>query len=530
MTVATRNAPPPTEQQQHAVELARAGKDLAIEALAGTGKTTTLVHVARALRGEGQYLAFNRAIVDDARAKFGQNVRCNTAHSLAFRAVGSPFADRLRGSRMTHWQYAKWLGNPALTVQTGYGRRHLEAKQVAGLARRTAQQFCKSADLDLGETHVPDVFGFGEPWARQALVEATIPLARRLWNDLSDPNGELPCTHDTYLKVWQLGKPTIARDYLLFDEAQDADPVMLTVVNDQDAQLIYSGDRYQAIYEWRGAVNALEFVNVDAVAPLTQSFRFGPSIAAQANRFLIKLEAPYEVQGDRRLRSTVGPLPLNSAHAVLCRTNGGVVSNIIECLSRGVRPAVVGGVNELIEFAEACAELIAGRRTGHRDLAPFLSWDEVMSYVEAHPDEAQEVASMARLVDRYRPAKLISLLRQCVSEEAADIVISTAHRSKGREWRAVRVHGDFLHINDMDTQDLRLGYVAVTRAREHLDLEAWNAVVPRRARVRDGGPVPAPPAAPSPRPPARAKRPPIGSTGGTTQPRRGLLGRVQPQQ
>ncbi|MER8103280.1 UvrD-helicase domain-containing protein [Kitasatospora sp. NPDC094016] len=61
-----------------------------------------------------------------------------------------------------------------------------------------------------------------------------------------------------------------------------------------------------------------------------------------------------------------------------------------------------------------------------------------------------------------------------------DVVISTAHKSKGLEWRRVRIAGDFRGPEmddsgkyDLTTmpsdEDLRLSYVAVTRATEALD-------------------------------------------------------------
>ncbi|MFC5886857.1 UvrD-helicase domain-containing protein [Kitasatospora aburaviensis] len=61
-----------------------------------------------------------------------------------------------------------------------------------------------------------------------------------------------------------------------------------------------------------------------------------------------------------------------------------------------------------------------------------------------------------------------------------DVVISTAHKSKGLEWRRVRIAGDFRgpEVNDSgrhelatmpSDEDLRLSYVAVTRATEALD-------------------------------------------------------------
>lgn len=55
------------------------------------------------------------------------------------------------------------------------------------------------------------------------------------------------------------------------------------------------------------------------------------------------------------------------------------------------------------------------------------------------------------------------------NERSASITISTAHKAKGREWDTVRLYGDFPHVDNMSDEELRLVYVAVTRARKHLD-------------------------------------------------------------
>ena len=79
---------------------------------------------------------------------------------------------------------------------------------------------------------------------------------------------------------------------------------------------------------------------------------------------------------------------------------------------------------------------------------------------------------MVKLVDAYGTPKLISSLRQVVPESHSDVVVSTAHRAKGREWETVRLEDDFL---DMNSEELRLNYVAVTRARMSLDITSWDS-------------------------------------------------------
>ncbi|NIL64925.1 UvrD-helicase domain-containing protein [Salinispora arenicola] len=94
-------------------------------------------------------------------------------------------------------------------------------------------------------------------------------------------------THDVYLKLYQLSRPRIPADYVLLDEAQDLSPVMASLFHFQThAQRIMVGDSAQAIYGFRGAIDAMRKFTADQHLTLSQSFRFGPPIAREANKWL----------------------------------------------------------------------------------------------------------------------------------------------------------------------------------------------------------------------------------------------------
>jgi len=469
-----------TAEQIAIIEGAKGNSDISIEALAGTGKTTTLKMLADSKTHlKGTYVAFNKSIVDEAKSKFPSSVTCSTAHGLAYRAIGRDYASRLHSTqRLSFKQIAEWLEAPAFGFKSSISNHVLDPAQTARYVQTTVKNFCKSIDQEISAKHVEIPFIVkADSRNSNAFVHKVLPLANKVWNDLLTHQGFMRFSHDYYLKMWQLGKPTIGSDYILFDEAQDADPVMLDVVNSQSAsQLIYCGDQYQAIYEWRGAKNALKMVHVDKHLWLTQSFRFGDAIAEEANRFLKLLGAPKMIKGlssvNSKLREVANP------DAILCRTNAGVISALMEEQMKGRLAAIIGRTQDLIEFAEACQQLIQGGRTGHPELAPFSNWESVLGFIAEYPEEAQEIKTMVELVQSFGTSKLISALDQVVTEKQADVVISTAHRAKGREWNNVRLQGDFLHVDDMDTEDLRLAYVAVTRAQNILDMSAWNSIEP----------------------------------------------------
>ncbi|OPX18911.1 MAG: hypothetical protein BZ151_12040 [Desulfobacca sp. 4484_104] len=74
-----------TDEQRAIIAALPHHKSIKVYALAGTGKTTTLKAIAQAYpKAKMLYLAFNKAIADEAKSKFPPNVEVRTVHSLAF--------------------------------------------------------------------------------------------------------------------------------------------------------------------------------------------------------------------------------------------------------------------------------------------------------------------------------------------------------------------------------------------------------------------------------------------------------------
>ena len=468
----------PTSEQEAILDAVLDDSDLSIEALAGTGKTTTLRLLGEKLSDmNGVYVAFNKSIVDEAKSKFPSNVYCTTAHSLAYRDVGHKFKMRINSTqRMSNEQIGKWLDAEKFAYKSNIANHVLDSSQIAIQANNAVRNFCKSLDNEIQPKHVEiNPLLATNAAAAEAFAKIIVPHARKIWNDLQLTDGFMKFSHDHYLKLWQLSDPKLPFEFILFDESQDADPVMLSVVNNQsNALLVYCGDKNQAIYEWRGAVNALDKVHVDKKLWLTQSFRFGTKIAEEANYFLGKLDAEHTVEGLRSISSTVQPD--SNPDAILCRTNGGVIRALMTALDERKKVAIIGRSDGLIDFAKACDDLKRGVRTAHPELAPFLTWDDVKHWIESDPAEAGQIKTMVDLVDTYGAPRLITCLKQTVDERLADVVLSTAHRAKGREWNSVKVTSDFIDRKVMRPEDYRLAYVAVTRAMKNLDISEWDSV------------------------------------------------------
>jgi hypothetical protein len=475
----------PTTEQLRAIELFSTGRSIAIEAGAGAGKTSTLKLIAESTERQGQYVAFNKAIVTEAGAKMPSNITCTTAHALAYRGIitnggadGRKFGNRLRNSaRMKSLDIANRLGispiNVTITNEDGSTeRKTLGSPYLAGLVMRSVTRFCQSADAQPDAKHMPYIEGIDiPPGARgnnNAVARELVPAMRAAWADISNPHGSLPFKHEHYLKLYQLSNPRIGKDFILFDEAQDANPVMVAIVAAQEqAQLVWVGDSQQQIYTFTGAVNALGSVPSDDRAFLTQSFRFGPAIAEVANRILDTLNAELNIIGTPEIDSRV--CTIENPNVILSRTNAAAITALFAARAQGKTVHLVGGGKDIIAFARAAQALMSGRRTEHPELACFESWSEVVEYVE-QDEQGGDLKLMVGIIERFGVGQIIDALDRMPREDAADLVVSTAHKAKGREWDRVQLAGDF--PEEPQGEELRLLYVAVTRARFQLDIDA----------------------------------------------------------
>ncbi|MFE5374735.1 UvrD-helicase domain-containing protein [Streptomyces mirabilis] len=470
----------PTDEQAAAADAFRAGDHLVLQAGAGTGKTTTLALLARTTQRRGRYLAYNRAIAQDASACFPPTVICKTAHALAYAAVGHRYTRRLGAPRRPAWQTGQALG---ITKAIRIGERDLSQKALSNATLHTVARFCHTAEPAITRHHVPHLRGLEDRDLHTQLAAHIVPFARKAWADLQQPDdGTVRFDHDHYLKIWALTQPRIDTDFLLLDEAQDTNPVVeqIFLAQRDHAQLVMVGDSAQAIYHWRGAKDVMtDFDGTQLV--LSQSFRFGPHLADEANRWLHIAGAPIRLTGTDAVPTELGPV--TRPDAVLCRTNVGAMAQVMELLATRSRVALVGGGDSLRALALAARDLKDGRRTTHPELVLFTTWGDLQDYA-AHDPAGRDLQPLVDLVDTHGTDAILAAVAQLAPESQAEVTVSTAHRAKGREWARVKIADDFTPPPDSDQQDdmgralpgpiddgeARLAYVAVTRTRQRLDM------------------------------------------------------------
>ncbi|ECZ0740312.1 TPA: ATP-dependent helicase [Salmonella enterica] len=457
----------PDTPEQAAV-IAWKGKRLVVSACAGSGKTTTLKRFAEENPTERMlYVACNRAIRDEAEQKFPFNVICKTSHQLAWPTVGKHYSQRLVNTlRLTDVAWAlnsrNWL--------------------LARLTLDVLNRFMCSASAKISEEHIPDLDD-----CKGLQPEIILLSAQNLWAMMSSRQGSFPVTHDTCLKIYQLSKPDLSARYttVLFDEAQDANPVTSSIIPEQPCGVVLVGDTHQQIYRFRGADNALHAPQLECADRLwlTHSFRFGPEIAEVANRLLSLKGETHKITGKGGSDRVLTMVPRTFGHhAILHRSLCGVIRAALHWSLAGKKVFQVGGMEsyktedlpDLYWFSIDMTE----RMRHDRLTREYRDYDEYLQIAEGTGDVEMKQAIF--ILEQFFPLpdRLTILREQRVTTESdADVSVCTAHRGKGLEWDRVQLYDDFADILDPEMPDIKrhdeinLMYVATTRACKVLILD-----------------------------------------------------------
>lgn len=209
---------------------------------------------------------------------------------------------------------------------------------------------------------------------------------------------------------------------------------------------------------------------------LTESFRFGLTFAALASRVLTLLGEATPIRGQPSICSIMveDPAAAPPVDAVLCRKNATAIWQFAAGIEMGHRPAIRMNPGEITAFADGADQLLAGRRAFRpAALSLFENWKDVQSF--ARSAVGQDLLPVVEIVEDRGTDYLRALAQRQTPEAQADYVISTVHRAKGLEWKRVRVVNDFrFKIENgrltLDDDEMRLLYVALTRAEHVLDL------------------------------------------------------------
>lgn len=455
-----------------------------------THNTSTLVLMAEAVRKPSLYLAFNKATADEGTRKFPTHVRCSTTHSRAYAAFGSKLRDKLSRPKGKY----KNVAGTGSEIARYYGIESFEDSSgtvvpsgfIGILVKETVARFEQSAEEVLSPQMVP-TYELRRKLNDNAVYVATIvqqvfKAAQKLWEERISPTSPVLATHDTYLKLFQLSKPVFSGVQVLYvDEFQDTTPCVLDIAMNQrqHMQVVMVGDARQAIYGWRGAVNAMEMVRCKTLS-LTKSFRYGQTVADVATAVL---ERDMVISGNEALTTIAGfygVVDRSQPYTRLFRTNAALLGAAVEEIAAGTKVAIEIDVKDFVKLLESALALHAGdmKNVKHEKLSPFTSFYEMVA--ESTTDA--ELGRLVKVVSEGVALQWLSVLQSHVNADYPHVTFTTAHKSKGREWEQVIVEDDFKSCRDEDgawiglqVEEQNLLYVAVTRAQGALEYNFTTA-------------------------------------------------------
>lgn len=480
-------------------KVANIARHLVIEAVAGSGKTTTIVKALELIPATLQiiFLAFNKTIATElakrCQALGLNNVLALTLHSCGLRNFKKAFPDfdpktgieddkvgiLLEDIYPVSKQAMKEGLITAEQRKLNYAKRFAMRKVVSIVKNTLTDEKDVNAVMAIIERYNVDV--------DEDLLDEIIEKLPEVIKRCKERTDIIDFDDMIWLCV-VLNLPLEKTDFLMVDETQDLNKLqiefVLRMVKD-DGHIIAVGDRFQSLYGFRGAdtdaiPNIIEALKAD-VLPLSVTYRCPASHVRDAQQIVPQLQARDNApEGTRReLDYYELTKELQDGDMVICRTNGPLVRPAFECIRRG-KKAVIRGK----EIGEDLVRLVERFETD--DLAAFEV--SLAQYFEQEytklMDRSKEMKALL-LQDKVQTLQFIinecktvgelkSKIKLLFSDNNVGIVFSSVHRAKGLEAQNVYIlRPDLMPFPKAKQpwekqQEMNCMYVAKTRSKDTL--------------------------------------------------------------
>lgn len=460
--------------------------NLLIQAVAGSGKTTTLEEISH--RIPSIFLCFGKDIADAARAR---GINAKTLHSFGngawWRNTKSP---RLEFEKLDI-HLAKLFG--ASAKRYGY-----VVKRVVSAIKNSGMGL--SGELQPNEVRwALDGWDFVSDSVPEEDLDLVALQAHRLWSSSVTDLSMLDFDDMLYGPLfhgWRLQQ----RDTLLVDESQDLNSIQHLMLMAMQTRVIAVGDRWQAIYAFRGALSD----SMDRLKghfkmlelPLSICYRCPRAVIREAQKLCPHIEwAPSAPEGSLRERTAdwisdwqaqhpqveveppvaEDPQLFPSGTLVLCRNNAPLFQSVMRHVREGVPCRVLSnaleGLSSFIKRFKSddipalrvkLEHWLEREREKHAD-APWR--------LEASEDK---ISTIFLLSEHFQKTSDLLSLLQSLSRGKTGPIFSTIHKAKGLEAPKVYLlrpdlcPSPWARTAQAKEQERNLRYVAVTRAQETL--------------------------------------------------------------
>jgi ATP-dependent DNA helicase UvrD/PcrA len=442
-------------------------RHLVVEALAGSGKSTTIEEsVFRTRAGTSvAVMAFNKPIADDMRLRLPDEADVMTLNSFGFKAVRGAFGNLDVGPVVPNLVKGI-LGDKWATR---------EARQTVIKLVELGKSCLADSIAELDE--VADEYGvaFPKDWERDRLIH----VADKVLDACMTPGR----TIDFDDQIWLphvLGLEVPLYDWIFVDELQDMNRAQLELVYrglGASGRFVGVGDRRQSIYQFRGADHNAIPQTIERlgakVLPLSITYRCPLAVVREAQKLVPQLEAaPNAIEGI--VRDTDYFELIDDAQPgdfVVSRTNAQLLSLCWRWLSQGRKAAIKGrdigsGLAMFVRDTRATrvSELLdAVESWRHSELRRLIERGRDTSAVDDKAECIHVLAEGCKTIDEV----VAKIDRLFTDDGTPGILLSSTHRAKGLEADRVWLLRDtFLRWDGPEEKNLL--YVATTRAKQEL--------------------------------------------------------------
>jgi DNA helicase-2/ATP-dependent DNA helicase PcrA len=478
----------PSKYQQALFDFIVEGQGSAIvEAVAGSGKTTTIVQALNLIPSTKRaiFLAFNKAIAEELQMRVPEHATAATFHSAGMKAwkranPRSILQDRKCRDimkRLVPYEFRTEIGEPAL--------------RLVSLAKQSGIR-CLMPDVTQAWEALIDHYDLDVKWdkRREVIVIATMILDQSI--ALSDREIDF----DDMLYMTILKKvPVYTYDWVFVDEAQDTNGVRRALAKRLLApggRLVAVGDSAQAIYGFTGAdSDAIELIGREFDAetfPLSICYRSAKRIVQEAKAFVPGIEAAPKAPLGVVKATTFKETPPGDGDAILCRNTAPLIDLAYTFISEGRGCKILGrdigkGLVRLIEMMKATNLDDLHDKLGEyrdREVKRFLK-EEKEARAQSVEDKVECIFAVIRNIwvtegkDKATIKSICEHIDRLFQDNGDQILtLSTVHKAKGLEWTRVYVYRRDLMPSKWARQpwqmrqEANLQYVATTRAKREL--------------------------------------------------------------
>lgn len=469
-------------------------KNLIIEAKAGSGKSSTLLHAASNMKGSVIFLAFNKRISLELEHKLS-NMGMPNAKTSTIHKEGLGIYTKSKGRVKVNSSKVYFITEKYCQSETLSPARNFITKLV-GFAKQNAFGVKGQTSIDDSQAWMDIISHHDISLDADCDYHTVIEVAKEVLKDSNRDYKNVDFDDMQYLPlIYDID--CVKYDWVLVDEAQDTNVCRKLIVEkilSPSGRAIFVGDKKQSIYGFCGAEsNSMDLIkskfDCDEL-PLSVCYRCAKNIIIEAQKYCPEIEhfpsnpdgevttIKYDEFIDKALE-----IGLGGNDGIVCRNNAPNVALAFALIRRGIGCRIEG--------REIGTSLLTLVRKWKRisDLTEFT--EKLSTYFEKEFEKAN-YAKMQLLEDKLDT--MIILIERCQDLGKNDlksleklildmftdtidgvtpnvVTLSSIHKSKGLQWTNTYILGQdqfspskYATTEHAKEEEENLIYVSITRA------------------------------------------------------------------